>query len=134
MILGFVAAALAVLTFHQGMIFALGKLGLVNAQVWNLAPVGPLKVPQIVNQCFWGGLYGAAFGVLWPYLPRPVWLCGLAVGIFASLVSMFVVAPLKGGTVAAGWQAWPMARNLLINGFWGLGLGLIAMLLLPRRR
>lgn len=132
-LLGFVVAAIAVLTFHQGMIFALSQFGLVRSSVYNLALVGPLKVPQIVNQMFWGGLYGAVFGLLWPRFTWRPWVCGLILGIIASLVSMFVVSPLKGGPFGAGWQAWPMARNLLINGFWGLGVGLIAPYLLPRR-
>ena len=132
-LLGFVVAAIAVLTFHQGMIFALGQFGLVRATVYNLTLVGPLRVPLIVNLMFWGGLYGAVFGVLWPRFTWPAWACGLILGIIASLVSMFIVSPLKGGPFGAGWQAWPMARNLLINGFWGLGVGLIAPFLLPRR-
>lgn len=131
--LGFIAAAIAVLTFHQGMILLLGQFGLVTARVYNLTPVGPLGVPLIVNQCFWGGVYGAVFGVLWPRFVGPAVLYGLAFGIAASVISMFVVSPLKGGPFGAGFQAWPMTRNLLINGFWGIGLGLIAPLLLPRR-
>lgn len=131
--LGFIAAAIAVLTFHQGMILFLGQLGLVQARVYNFTPVGPFGVPLLLNQCFWGGVYGAVFGLLWPRFTKPAVLYGLAFGILASLVSMFVVSPLKGGPIGAGWQAWPMARNLLINGFWGVGLGLIAPFLLPRR-
>lgn len=133
-ILGFVAAVIAVLTFHQGMILVLGQFGLVRSTVYNFSPVGPFGVPLLVNQCFWGGVYGAVFGILWPRFSWPAWTCGLTFGVVASLVSMFVVSPLKGGPFGAGWQAWPMARNLLINGSWGLGLGLIAPLLLPRRR
>ncbi|HEY6434542.1 MAG TPA: hypothetical protein VIZ17_21410, partial [Acetobacteraceae bacterium] len=58
--------------------------------------------------------------------------CGVILGIVAALVAMFVVAPVKGGAVANGWHAWPIARSLLINGFWGLGVGLILPLLMPR--
>lgn len=132
-LLGFITAAIAVLVFHQGMILILGQFGLVQARVYNLTLVGPLSVPQIVNQCFWGGLYGAVFGLLWPRFTWPAWACGLILGIIASLVSMFVVAAIKGNPIGAGWQAWPMARNLLINGFWGLGVGLLSPFLLPRR-
>ncbi len=45
---------------------------------------------------------------------------------------MFVVASIKGAPVANGWAAWPMARSLIINGVWGLGVGLIMPLLLAR--
>lgn len=75
-LLGFVAAAIAVLTFHQGMIFALGQFGLVRGTVYNTTLVGPLQVPLIVNQMFWGGLYGAVFGLLWPRFTRPAWCAG----------------------------------------------------------
>jgi hypothetical protein len=34
--------------------------------------------------------------------------------------------------VANGWMAWPILRSFLINGCWGLGVGLILPLLLPR--
>lgn len=133
-LIGFIVAVIAVLTFHQGMILLLGQLGLIQARPYNLTLVGPLSIPQIVNLCFWGGVYGAVFGALWPQFTWPAWACGLILGITASLVSMFVVPLIKGTTFAAGWQAWPMARNLLINGFWGLGVGLIAPFLLPRRQ
>jgi hypothetical protein len=45
---------------------------------------------------------------------------------------MFIVAPIKGHPIANGWHLWPIARSLLINGFWGLGVGLILPLLTPR--
>lgn len=131
--LGFVIAAISVLIFHQGMIFILGQLGLIRATVYGLNAVGPLGVPAIVNQMFWAGLYGVAFGLVWPRLTLPAWVCGLILGIIASLVGMFVVAPIKGAPAGAGLQAWPMARHLLIHASWGLGVGLFALLLLPRR-
>jgi hypothetical protein len=132
--IGFLVAAASVLVFHQGMIFVLKTAGLVNAPIYGTNPVGPLGVPLIVNQMFWGGLYGAAFGALLPRLPRPPIAPGLVLGLIAGLVSMFVVAPIKGNPVGAGWQAWPMARNLRINGTWGLGVGLIWTVLLGRMR
>jgi hypothetical protein len=126
--LGFVAAALAVLTFHQGMwalLHVLDLPGLAMPPPYPMRPVPPLGVPEIFNLCFWGGLYGLAFGLLAPKLPRPLWLCGLATGIIAVLVGMFVVAGLKGEPVGGGWVALNWLRSLLINGCWGVGLGLI---------
>lgn len=132
-LLGFIAGAIAVLLFHQVMILGLVQAGLARATVYNLNPAGPLHVPVIANQMFWGGLYGAVFGLLRPRFTWPLVLCGLVLGVIASLVGMFVVAPLKGAVAGAGWQAWPMARHLLIHAFWGVGVGLILLLLLPRR-
>ena len=94
--------------------------------------MAPFGVPVIVSLSFWGGLYGAVFGLLMPRFTWPMWLCGLVLGVIAALVGMFIVAPIKGNPIAGGWQAWPIARSLLINGFWGLGVGVILPLLMPR--
>jgi hypothetical protein len=131
-VLGFVAAAISVLTFHQGMVDALHALGVSPFTAYSARPIPPFGVPLIADLCFWGGLYGLVFGLLLPRFTWPLWLCGVILGIVAALVSMFVVAPIKGGALAFGWHAWPMARSLLINGFWGLGVGLILPLLMPR--
>jgi len=52
--------------------------------------------------------------------------------IIAALEGMFIVAAIKHNPIANGWQPWPIARSLLINGSWGLGVGLILPLLMPR--
>lgn len=130
--LGFIAAAISVLTFHQGMVEALHSLGVSPYTAYSASPVPPFGVPLIADLCFWGGLYGVVFGLLLPRFKWPVWGCGVILGIVAALVGMFVVAPIKGGAVANGWHVWPIARSLLINGFWGLGVGLILPLLMPR--
>ncbi|MGA3398414.1 MAG: hypothetical protein ABSC95_04280 [Acetobacteraceae bacterium] len=131
-LLGFIAAAISVLTFHQGMVEALHALGLAPFTAYSANPMPPFGVPLIADLCFWGGLYGLVFGLLLPRFTWPLWVCGLILGIVAALVAMFVVAPIKGIPVANGWHAWPIARSLLINGFWGLGVGLILPLLMPR--
>jgi hypothetical protein len=130
--LGFIAAAIAVLTFHQGMVEALHTLGWAPFTPYRTTPVPPWGVPLIVDLCFWGGLYGVVFGLLLPRFTLPLWVCGLILGIIAALVGMFVVASIKGTPIANGWQPWPIARSLLINGFWGLGVGIILPLLMPR--
>lgn len=129
--LGFVAAVLATLTFHQAMWAALYGIGLMPRAPFPMDPTGPWGVPKIASLCFWGGLWGALFGVLMPRLRAPFWLCGLALGVVAALVGLLVVLPLKGLPVGYGfaWQPWVI--SLLINGFWGLGVGLIAPLLMP---
>jgi hypothetical protein len=91
-------------------------------------------VPRIVDLAFWGGLYGILFGLALPRLRPPYWLDGLVLGIIAALVGLFVVAPLKGSPVGGGWQVNNWMRSLLINGFWGIGVGLILPLILPRSR
>jgi len=131
-LLGFIAAAISVLTFHQAMVATLHALGVSPFAAYRANPIRPFGVPLIVDLCFWGGLYGLVFGLLLPRFTWPTWLCGLILGTIAAVVGMFVVAPIKGNPIAAGWHVWPIGRSLLINGFWGLGVGLILPLLLPR--
>jgi hypothetical protein len=133
-LLGFAAAALSVLTFHQG-IWALlyYAAGLMPRAPFPMQPVPPFGVPQIVSLAFWGGLYGAVFALLLPVLPRaPLWLLGLGLGLVAVLVGWFVVAPLRGQPVAGGFVPVRMLVSVLINGGWGVGVGLILSLLMGR--
>jgi hypothetical protein len=132
--LGFIAGAIAVLIFHQGMIALLHGVapGWVPFAPYRTTPVPPFGVPTIVSNCFWGGLWGAAFGALFPRFTWPSWLCGIILGCIAVLVGWFIVLPLKGQPVAGGWVLANMLRSLLINGCFGLGVGLILPLLLPR--
>ncbi len=130
--LGFVAAAISVLTFHQGMWALLYGLGAMPVPPYPTRPIPPLGIPLIVDLCFWGGLYGAVFGLLRPRFTAPLWINGLIMGIIAALVGMFIVAPIKGAPIANGWMVWPIVRSFLINGTWGIGVGLILPLLMPR--
>jgi tetrahydromethanopterin S-methyltransferase subunit C len=123
---GFIAAVIAALTFHQGM--------------WELLHVAkipglgmpPLGVPRVLSLCFWGGLYGIVFGLLMPKFRLPIWLCGLLTGFIAAFVDMVIVNAIKGLPIGGGWVLMNWARSLLIFGSWGLGLGLILPLMLPR--
>jgi hypothetical protein len=130
--LGFAAGAISVLTFHQGMVELLHLLGLAPFTAFRTTPIRPLGVPLVVDLSFWGGVYGALFGVLSTRLAQPLWKSGLVLGLIAALVGMFVVAPIKGNPIANNWMAWPICRSLLINIFWGAGVGLILPRLMPR--
>lgn len=131
---GFIGAALSVLTFHQGMWTALHLLdlpGLGMPAPFPTESVPPLGVPKIVSLCFWGGLYGVVFALLAPHLSPPLWRWGILLGLAAVLVGFFIVAPLKGAPIAAGWAGSAWARSLLINLCWGLGVGVILPLIAP---
>ena len=130
--LGFIAAVLSTLIFHQAMWAVLHTLGMMPPP-FPMAPTTPLGVPKMISLCFWGGLYGAVFGLALPSLPRPLWLSGLVLGIIAALVGMFVVTAIKGLPIGFGFALIPWIDSLLINGFWGIGVGLITPLLMPRR-
>ncbi len=126
-LLGFAAAVLSVLTFHQGVWALLHAAGIMPPAPFPTNPVPPFGVPLIASLCFWGGLYGLAFGLALPRLPprAPMWLLGLGLGLLAALVGWFVVAPLKGQPAAAGFVPLRMLASVLINGAWGIGVGVI---------
>jgi hypothetical protein len=130
--LGFVAGALAVLTFHQGMVEALYLVGLTPHTAFRATPTLPFGMPLVLSHTFWGGLYGAIFAAFMPRFRAPLWLCGIGMGFIAALATLFVVAPIKGHGVAYGWAMWPVVRTFLVIGTWGLGVGLILPLLRPR--
>ncbi len=133
-VLGFIAGALAVMTFHQGIVGALHAAGIISFAPFPTEAVGPLGIPRIVDLCFWGGVWGVLFGLLLPWLPGPDWLRGIGLGIVAGLTGLFVVAPLKGAPIASNLAVDPIVRSLVINGFWGLGVGWILPGLLYGRR
>jgi hypothetical protein len=131
--LGFVAAAVAVVTFHQGMIYVL-KLASVlpNATPWSFRTGGPLGIPALVNQIFWGGLWGVAFAALFRMIPGSTsWLKGLVWGLVGpAFLGNWVLVPLfKGGPLFASFDIQRMMITLLIGGAFGLGLGLFYGLL-----
>jgi hypothetical protein len=135
-LLGFIAAAISVLTFHQAMWEALHLLnlpGLGMPPPYPTRPVPPLGVPLILDLCFWGGLYGIVFALVLPRLTAPLWLCGLVLGIIAALVGLLVVPAIKGLPIGAGWVPLSWVRSFLINGFWGIGVGIILPLMLRRQ-
>jgi tetrahydromethanopterin S-methyltransferase subunit C len=87
--------------------------------------VPPFGVPVIVNLCFWGGLYGLVFGLAFPKITLPRWFAGLLLGILAVLVGFFVVPTIKGLPIGGGWVINNWIRSILINGCFGVGVGLI---------
>jgi hypothetical protein len=131
--LGFIAGAISVLTFHQGMwelLHVLAIPGFTMPPPFPLDPVPPLNVPRIASLSFWGGLWGVLFMLVWRGQRGMLWLGGLGLGVAAASVGLLVVAPLKGQPFAAGFQLNSWIRSLLINGTWGLGVGLLLLVLL----
>jgi hypothetical protein len=134
-LLGFIAAVISVLIFHQGMWAALHALalpGLTMPPPYPTDAIPPWGIPRIANLCFWGGLYGIVFGLMLPRLTAPLWLCGLGLGIIAALVGLLVVPAVKGLPIGSGWIFLNWVRSFLINGSWGIGVGLILPLLMAR--
>ncbi len=135
---GFLAGVLAVIVFHQGMILILRETGLFGfprtAPVWNLA-ANPraFGLPVLVNQCFWGGLYGAAFAWLTTRVRIGTLPLALMTGAATTLVGFFVIASLRGTPIAGGWQAMAWLRGLSIGLSFGLGLWIFYTAITTRR-
>jgi hypothetical protein len=129
--LGFLAAAISVLTFHAAAWWVLHLFGMMPAP-YPLNATAPLGVPLIASLTFWGALYGIPFGLAMPRLPGPLVVWGFALGILACLVGWFIVAPLKGAPPVGG----SILKPIIINGTWGVGVALIAppLMSLARRR
>jgi tetrahydromethanopterin S-methyltransferase subunit B len=126
--LGFIVGAISVLTFHQAMwelLHYLALPGLGMPPPFPTEPVPPFGVPRIASLCFWGGVWGAAFGAVWRGPRASLWWAGLLLGVVAALTGMFIVAAIKGQPIGGGWVLTNWIRSLLINGFWGLGVGLM---------
>jgi hypothetical protein len=124
---GFGAGFSAVMVFHQGTLTLLNTLGIAALKPFPMQPTWPFGVPQVWSLAFWGGVWGIAFAAVERWFPRGwmYWVSALLFGALGpTLVAWFVVFPLKGLSVAAGWHAPRMVTGLLINGAWGLGVAL----------
>ena len=131
-LVGFVAGALSVLVFHQLGFWIANELGYARAPLYSLRPVPPWGVPAILSLAFWGGLWGMAAAFLVPRLPRPLngvvgWVFFAAV--IVTLVNWFVVLPIKGAPVGAGFRLPGLVVVPLVYALWGFGMWLIARLL-----
>lgn len=125
---GFIAAVISVLIFHQGMWTILHYLALPDLGMpapFPLDPVPPFGVPRIISLCFWGGVWGALFGAVWRGRTASLWWAGLLLGFIAGAFGLIVVAAIKGLPIGGGWHLNNWVRSMLINGAWGLGVGLL---------
>ncbi len=134
-IAGFLAGALAVLVFHQGMYWLLKSSGVTLAGLpWNMAPAKEAYgLPTLANQMFWGGLWGVAYAFVRRWLPvRPNWLKGFLFGaVFTMLLGSWVVVSwIKGRPLFNGFladlQLMRLYTGFMLNGVaFGIGLGII---------
>lgn len=133
--IGFLAGALAVPIFHQGMVLILHLAGQVPNFPWQMRPVPPLNVPTLVNQMFWGGVWGMVFTAVVEAVPgRSLWLNGVLFGLLGPwLIGNGLLVPLiKGGPLLFGFAVPRMVVGALIGAAFGFGLALIYGLLRPR--
>lgn len=143
-VLGFIAAAISVLIVHEGIIYLLNAAGYIPGRGWSMTPaIPPWGVPRLVNNVFWGGLWGVLFALVYEWVPGGwSWLKGLIYGLFIVVVSNWVLLPLIKGQIFGlpnqvlfgGWNPQRMLIAVCIVGGFGLGLGLIyALIARPRQ-
>jgi hypothetical protein len=136
-LLGFVAGALAVLVFHQGMVLILHLMKQVPNFPWNMSTFrgGPIPIPVIVNQMFWGGLWGIGFAVLGGLIPiAHNILRGVVYGLLSSfLLGNGILVPFFKKTPYF-WNFDPtrMLISALIAGAFGAGIAVFYRLLTRR--
>ena len=125
-LLGFAAGVLSVLIFHQGTVWLLHMAGQVPNGPYGVRPIPPFGVPQIVNQCFWGGLWGVAIAALLGRLRVPDLLFGfLFAAVALSLTNWVVLPAIKGGAYFGGGDPRRLAITVAIAGAFGWGVALI---------
>src|SRR5207248_7809805 len=93
---------------------------------YSFAPTAPFGVPQVWSLAFWGGVWGAVLAATLARLDGARLLIAATVfgALAPTLVAWFVVAPLKGQPLAAGWVLAAMAVGVIVNAAWGLGAGI----------
>jgi hypothetical protein len=124
----FAAGFISVLLFQMGAIAILHALGLVPFQPFGYALTKPLSVPQIWSFAFWGGIWGIVYGAIEQRFPEgPLYyVAAFLFGAIAPvLVLWFIVFPLKGAPVAAGWDVSRMIMQVIFHGCFGLGIGVL---------
>lgn len=131
--LGAAAGALSMLLFHQTTLQVFFLLGLAPHSAFRLVVVPPFGVPAVVSGCFWAALIGAGYAAVVQPRGRHAWLAGLPLGCVALLLVWFVVLPLKEQPAAFGWHVLPLIRSATASLMWGLGVGVLLPLMLPRR-
>jgi len=123
---GFVAGFLAVPFCHQLVLAVLYAAGIAPFAPFNLEPVAPFGMPSFLSASFWGGAWGVVFAMVeGRFPPGRYWLAAFGFGaILPTAVALFVVVPLKGGPIGAGFLPAVWLTAILVNGAWGLGTGL----------
>lgn len=135
---GFICGALAVIVFHQGTIYVLHhQFPLIKAITgaadafrpathgFNIRPVPPLGVPQVLSLAFWGGVWGIVLAGLIRWARIPDLMGGFLMGLIAMLVGLTIVAQMKGLPMWGGGNSINLWRGVLVNGAWGWGTALL---------
>ncbi len=139
-LLGFVAAVLAVLLVHQPVIWGLAAAKVIASVAYNMEPLktappmlasmfagfGLKGWPTLFNLMFWGGMWGALYGLVLAPLPMAGWLKGLLLGVLVVVGGNWLLVPLlKGGVLFGGFDPARMAITSIINVPFGIATGIL---------
>ena len=156
---GFIAGALATLTFQQAaweLLHVLIIPGMALPAAWPTDPLIPFDVPRIANLCFWGGVYGVPLGLVLPLSRFPSWFAGLLFGVLVVAPGLLIPSAFHHYQIGGGWFSlrtygslttimltWGLPvregigapltwlRAFVIDGAWGTGAGMILSMVLP---
>lgn len=125
-IAGFICGAISVLLFHQGALALLHALRLAAQAPYSMGGTAPFGIPQVWSLAFWGGVWGALLAVTLARVRSRTFLLAATIfgAVVPTLVAWFVVAPLKGQPMAAGFAPMAMAIGPIVNAAWGFGTGM----------
>lgn len=127
---GFLAGFFATLIFHQLALLLLWVMEVAPFAPYSMVATKPFGIPAVFSLAFWGGIWGILFALIHGRIPRRgYWVITFLFGaILPSLVALLVVLPLKGRPLGGG-HLTLLLTAFLINGFWGIGTGLILKML-----
>jgi hypothetical protein len=125
LLFGFIAGFIATLVFHQIGLLLLHFAGMTPNMPYNMHPVPPFGLPQLISLAFWGGVWGIVFVLVERYIARSpggYWIGAIVFGaVFPTLVAWFIVLPLKGLPAGLGFHFPGVLVGPIVNGLWGLG-------------
>src|SRR5260370_8641068 len=114
--IAFAAGFLAVLTFYEALFLLLYVGGVIPVPPFSMKPMPPFGVPEVLSQSFWGGVWGMVFLLIVPrfFSGTGYWVASAVIcGIALTLVYIFVVVPLKTGSLPPTMVALFPTRGLL---------------------
>jgi hypothetical protein len=133
----FLTGALAVLVVHQPALALLHAAGFTPVSAYPMRPTSPLGAPVVMSLAFWGGAWSIPIAWLLARVPADwrYWISSTLLGAFPpTLTSWFIIFPLKGMPFGGGPASVGMLNALVVNGAWGLGIGLLWRLVPGARR
>jgi hypothetical protein len=135
--LGFIAGALSVLVFQMGLGALLYAAGISPNPPYSMTPVPPFGIPQFLSGAFWGGLWGIGLNGLLGWTEVRGWRYWLTAILFGGIVVagtlLFIVLPLKGRPIAAGWNMHAWALIFASHAMFGFGTAVWLRVLGARR-